>query len=498
MAFTNTPENDTYRTVSVKLDASTMYRSGALTAQRDAQVVNLYYDRISQENKEREVRLLKRDGLTTTTYSLSKAAAGDVLRGFFNDIDNNTFYWAVNNKVYSVSPDVGTTIRTVTTLVGSSGYVGFCSYLKSDGTRYVVFTDGTELWVDDYVAVSCTKVTDLDLPSPHKPYPIYLNGYLFLAKADSSDIYNSVNDDVFSWESDEFVVAEINSDYTERLFKIKNYIIALGTGSIEYFWDAANDTGSPLSRNDSPTKNIGYISGGAQTGELVFFVGQDEKQNIGVYIVDGFKTTKISTAVVDRTLQAITATQNIKSNVSLNQDGHIISTNGHTFYVLVSGQTTWAFDIDEKLWYEWRGSDETGLKVQASWGMKNGASYVAIAGQTTISQFSSLIYQDFGVNFTCQYTTEFMTFGSLNQKILHRVGVNTSQHVNTGSSLLNLSWSTTDWTTSGTNRTINVFSISPVVHKLGRFRRVSFRLRYADNYPWLVEELYLDINIMRN
>ncbi len=499
MAFSNTPENDTYRTVPIKIDSNAMYRYGDLDVQKDAQIINMFYDRISQENKEREVRLQKRSGLGDTTYSLTKASANDVLRGSFNDVDTNTFYWAVNNKVYSVSPDVGTSIRTVTTLATSSGYVGFCTYLKADGTRYVVFTDGTELWVDNYVAVSCNKVTDVDLPTPHQPYPIYLNGYLFLIKSNTGDIYNSVNDDPTSWEPDEFISAEINSDYAERLFKIKNYIICLGNASIEYFWDAGNDTGSPLSRNDSPTRNLGYITGGAQAGDLIFFVGQDEKQNLAVYVIEGFKAARVSNSIVDRTLQAISSSQNTKGSVFLNKDGFIVSNHGHTFYVLVAGQTTWAFDIEEKLWYEWQGSDNTGLKIEASWGMYNGGSYLAIQGRTTISVMAQSLYQDFGTNFRCRYTTEGNTFGSMNWKVCNKLTLVCSQHNSSGTSNVSISWSDRDWSDAGSIvRLINIFSISPFVSKLGRFRRRSFRIDYSDNYPWFITELILEINIMGN
>lgn len=496
MAFSNTPTNDTYRTVSIKIDGNAMYRYGDLTTQRDSQIINMFYDRISQENKEREVRLQKRPGLGNTTYSLNKNSSTDVLRGFFNDVDTNTFYWAVGNKVCSVSPDVSTTVRNVTTLATTSGYVGFCTYLKSDGTRFVVISDGTDLWLDNYVATTCTEVVDADLPSPHQPFPIYLNGYLFLIKSNTGDIYNSVVDDPTSWEPDEFISAEINSDYAVRLFKMKNYLICFGNASVEYFWDAGNETGSPLSRNDSPTRNIGYITGGAQAGDLVFFVGQDEKQNIGVYVVEGFKVVKSSNSIVDRTLQTFSSTQNSKSNITLNVDGFIVSTNGKTFYVLVAGQTTWALDIEEKLWYEWQGSDNTGLKIEAAWGMYNGASYVAIKNRSNISVFSPSLYQDFGTNFRCRYTTEVNSFGSLNWKVCNRLIVMGSQTQSTGTSNLTVSWSDTDWASLSGTRLINLFSISPYINKLGRFRQRSFRLEYSDNYPWFVEELLLDINIM--
>lgn len=499
MAYSNSPQFQTYKTVEIKFDGQDTFRTGDLTVQRDLQIVNMYYDQISQENKERRVILKKRPGLAATTYSLSKVANTDVVRGYFYDVDQNAFYWAVGNKLYAVKPDVGTTVRTVATLNTSSGYVGFCSYLKSNNTRYVCASDGTDLWIDDYAAVTCTRVTDVDFPTPHQPYPLYLNGYIFLIKANSSDIYNSDNDNPFAWTAGEYISAEISSDYALRLYKVKNYIITLGYNSVEYFWDAGNTSGSPLSRNDSPVRNVGYITGGAQSGDTVFFVGQDDKQNIAVFSVNSFKVDRISNPVVDRTLQTFSTTNNVKGNVNLNTDGHIVSTDGHNFYVLVTTQTTWAYDIDSKIWYEWKGSDGTGLKVEACWGMFNGAPYLAIKNQSFISIMSQKTYQDFGANFTCRYTTEDNNFGTNNWKICHKVYLHCSMHLDHNTAVSNavVTWSDNDWNDGGTGtaRNINVFSSSPYITRCGRFRNRSFRIEYTDNYPLFMTGLQLDLNV---
>lgn len=497
MAYTSSPEFQTYKTVELKFDGTPTYRSGNLATQRDINIINFYYDRISQENKERETKLIKRPGLTTSSYSLSKATSTDVLRGHFYDMDQNAFYWAVNDKVYSVKPDVGTTVRTVATLATSSGYVGFCSFLKSDNTRYVIFTDGTELWVDNYVSTSCSKVVDADLPTPHQPYPVYLDGYLFLVESSTGDIWNSDNDDPTAWTAGNYIQAEISSDYSLRLIKAKNYLICLGYNSAEYFWDAGNSPGSPLSRNDSPVRAVGYLSNLCTIGDTTYFVGQDEKQNVGVYSINSFKIERISNSVVDRTLQTISSTSNEKSQITLNKDGYCISVDGHTFYVLVTPQTTWVYEVNDKVWYEWRGSDGVGLQVEAAWAMYDGAMYVAIKNQSSISILSPAIYQDFGSNFSCKYTTENTTFDTSNWKVLHRLFVNCSKHSDSGTSSLRVDYSPDDWAPTGMvgTRYINVFSNSPYCTRLGKFRNISFRLSYADNYPFFMTALQADINV---
>lgn len=499
MARTNAPQTSTYKPDTIKFDGMPAYRNGDPDIERDCQIVNMYYERVSQENKERIVMLKKRPGLSTTTIPLNKTTRSDILRGYFYESANNTFYWAVNNKVYACPP-TSTVPRTVTTLSTSTGEVGFCSYLKSDNTAYVIITDGTDMWVDNFVAVSCTQVVDVDLPSPHEPSLVYLDGYIFVIKKDTGDMYNCDVDDPFSWTAGSFLSTEMSADFGLRLAKTKNYLVCFGKNSIEYFYiDSSLITGTPLARYDSPYRNIGYITGLNQIGDSLYFIGQDAALNIAVYALTSFKIDKISNSVVERTLQTLTSNPNTVSPLVLEYKGYTVSIDGHSFYCIPYNRTTWAYDIDEKLWYEWRRSDNVfGLQIEAVWMAYNGAVYVAINDQDFMSMMSVNVYADFGTNFVCQYTTENYNAGTFNWKVLARLSLNASQHANSGSSYANISWSDDDWVTGSetTPRDINVFSASPFISNCGRFRTRSFRIKYEDNYPLLMDSLELNLNVM--
>ena len=75
MAYTNSPENQTYKTEKVIFDDTITYRSGNLTVKRDSAIWNMFYDRISQENNRRDVSLKKRPGLAATTWNLTEAVS---------------------------------------------------------------------------------------------------------------------------------------------------------------------------------------------------------------------------------------------------------------------------------------------------------------------------------------------------------------------------------------------------------------------------------------
>ena len=109
MPRTNSPQFETYKTVDINFNLAADYRTGDLTVNRDLQIVNMYFDTTSGENaKQRLIKLKKRPGLTASSYSLNKVSASDSIRGSFYDPDNNQWYWAVKDKIYTVKPDSGT------------------------------------------------------------------------------------------------------------------------------------------------------------------------------------------------------------------------------------------------------------------------------------------------------------------------------------------------------------------------------------------------------
>ena len=278
-------------------------------------------------------------------------------------------------------------------------------------------------------------------------------------------------------------------------------MICLGYNSVEYFWDAGNaPPDSPFTRNDSPVRTVGYVTGGCQSGDFIYFVGKDHDQNLAVFLINSFKVERISNSAVDRTLQSFNTADNAKGKITLDIDGFAVSCDGHNFYILTTPQTTWVYDVDEKFWYEWKGSDGTGLKIEAVWNMFNGGCYIALDNATYISRLSSFIYQDHGSNFTCRYTTENANFDTLNWKVVNRLMLDCSMHQYTGTSNAAVSWSNNDWGDANvvTSRNINVFSSSPYISRCGRFRARSFRVEYADNYPFFLNSIQLELNVMGN
>ena len=152
--------------------------------------------------------------------------------------------------------------------------VGFVLGNSSSIGDYLFLTDGVSAFVieNDY---SVNEIIGTDSPpSPHLASPVFLDGYIFLAV--DSDIYNCNLDDPYTWDAASFISSESFPDPIRALARQNNQIVAFNALSIEFFYDAANASGSPLNKNDSAVIQVGCFAPNCifQGERYCFFVGQ--------------------------------------------------------------------------------------------------------------------------------------------------------------------------------------------------------------------------------
>jgi len=126
-----------------------------------------------------------------------------------------------------------------------------------------------------------------------------LNGYIFVCVG--GDIYNSDLDLPDSWNPSDFISTEIYPDNIVALAKYKNYLVAFGTNTIEFFYDAANTSGTPLARQEGILHNIGCMGQGMviDNEDKVFWISQTSAQTYSLWTLDKFEAKKISTPEQD-------------------------------------------------------------------------------------------------------------------------------------------------------------------------------------------------------
>jgi len=232
---------------TVRLPLMGAYSNRGYSGTKDQRFVNAFPETRKVDQLENtKIFINKRPGLTL--YRDYGTGEGRGCAYF-----NTHFYVIVGNTVY----EDGLSPVAKITLTASTGPVGMIVGNSSTTGDYLFICDGTSGWVINS-AGTATKISDADFPTPHIPSPTFIDGYILVAKG--SDVYNCVLDDPLSWDASNFLSAEMFPDPIKALARQNNQVVVLGGSSIEFFYDAANVSGSPLSRNDSTTIQMGVAA----------------------------------------------------------------------------------------------------------------------------------------------------------------------------------------------------------------------------------------------
>lgn len=480
MAYTNTPEQSTYRTLRFDLAGMPSGRSGG-TTNKDQKFLNAFPESFKDPTtRDKKFFLRSRPGAAFST-ALPAAGEGRGIMYF-----NGSVYSVVGNKLYRDT----TSVQTLATTTGPVGFTlfngSYTALILVDGTDgYVIKTDN-----------SVTKITDPDFPTPHIATPVFLDGYLFLAKSGTDDIYNCDLEDPLSWTPGKFITAELYPDKVIALAKNANYVVAVGERTTEQFYDAGNASGSPLQRNDSAVQQVGTpapFSVVSSDGE-VLLVGTTQNGGYTVWLIKGFEYKELGTPFIN---QALTY-----EGVNLAQAvGCVVRSTGHKFYILTTLTRTFVFDLDEQMWHEWASGagtspfayrfvcDHNDGKPRL---LHNTGGFVAaltdnIATDATSSSTTETIYT--------QVLTDKIDISSNNRKTCNRLSMVGDAPNGTANVLLNVSWSDDDYNTWTADRPLYLNGDLQAITQLGMFRRRAFRFTYNQPYPIRLEGFELDINI---
>lgn len=539
MAYSKAPQLQTYETKRVSFISNPQQRSSDST--KDFRLVNMMTEAIpSPLGDAKKYYVKSRPGLSET-YS---ATAGE---------GRGMYYWVVSgvghvitvigNTVYSN----GTAVITLTT---STGECGFTEFVTSTGIVTLILLDGikgyvfdtpttykeiasaaTTAWVASTAYDSGTvirptvdntfvyrstaagtsagteptwptteggTVVDNDItwtcelyafPTPHIPIPIFLDAYLFVAKADSEDVYNSNLDDPTAWTAGDYISAEMYPDKLVALSKNNNYLYAIGSNSVEYLYDNAITTGSPLERNAGAVQQFGCAAIGTvvQTETEVIFVGETGNGGHTVWTIDGFKGKEIGIAAVKSSLLAEGASLSTAK-------AHCIRVSGQKLYILCLSQRTWVYSFDSQMWHEWQTG--TGVFVGGHGGDgPNGSSYILGISNGKTYLMNETLFTDAGTSIACSITTNKLDFDTINRKFMHRLSLIGDVPDSTlVDSAVTIQWSDDDYKTWSPARTLKFTPDLPAMFQLGQFRRRSFKISYSLSHLLRMEGMEVDIN----
>jgi hypothetical protein len=537
MAYTNAPTQSTYSSERISLCQAPwpIYNSYKT-------MWNLVPHKAPDESMYAKSRYMITDGTAVGNVDTN----GVVCRGMYvwEKVPGGItyYYMVVGTSVYTATSLTGTWTAVTTLSTNATTPVRFTEFINDTNTKSLILVDGVEGYVFTTNAAG-TKITDADFPSPHVPFPVFLDGYLFLAKAGTGDIYNSDLNSPASWTAGSFISSEIYPDDIQALVKINNYILAIGTHGSEYFYDAANATGSPLARYDGQVIPFGTTLPNtvASTNDKCCFVGTDGSGGYCLRIVEDFKYQDIDAPVLISHLAGITTTtqatalrayfvnQYGKAQYVLAQDG---THNGDSYTTF---KYSLAFDFATGIWSMYSRGNST-ASTYGTQAHKTFPVYFAVRGPSTddgpvvagmaqnvafigrLSADSPTGKDNIPINSTTSTNhfylnvvpTPFNDYGTINYKFMSRASVDYSVlgedgSANSDGSLVpRVSWidspSTLNYSNQRmlvggyyTNTSNNSYGLdAPYITQLGAFRRRSL---CVESYgAVLFNNLEVDIN----
>jgi hypothetical protein len=486
MAYSKTPTQDTQSTERISITRDINTRAGN-TIGKDEDFINVILEPVrSRQLNDNRHFIVKRAGVVASNAT---SPSGEC-RGVWFWEDQQKWYYAVGTSIYVYNITTGVTTQLAAAFGTSSGEVGFCEYLYDTNTVVIMATDGTTLNQITSAGV-VTACVDADLPSPHLPYPIFLDGYLFLVKSGTADIYNSDLNNPLSWTAGNLISAEMEADLVVRIAKLNNYLVCFGKESIEYFWDAGNVSGSPMQRNDTPIKINTYLAGFAKYGNSIYYIGRNAGGQPDVFVLKDFKIESIGTPSVSRYL-------NLAGTTYASMYGNLISFQGHTFYVMTAGTTaTYVCDVENKFWTRWAFTSGSTFPIKYATAVTSTNAYAPYfvltgTGTTVVYKFDESVYNDAGLDFTCVIVTESSDFGSMRHKFMGRLSIVADRPPSNASLLVQ--WSDDDYQTYNTGVNINLNQDLPSTNRLGYFRQRNFKLSFSNNTLFRIQELEVELN----
>lgn len=481
MAFTKTPSVSTYDTKRISFISNPLQRSG-VEPTKDARLVNMMVEEIALGANNKKYFVKSRPGLESS-YSLTAGEAREI------------FYWEYAGSPYIIAV-VGNLVYANASLVGTltttTGPVGITEHVSSVAVKSLVIVDGTKGYTLASPASTIVEITAPDFPTPHVPDPIFMDGYIFLAKAGTQDVYNSALDDPTSWASGEYLSAEMYPDTIKALSKNNNYIYAVGSNSVEYMYDVGNSTGTPLARHAAAVQQFGTPAplSVVQTEKEVILIGSTSNGGYTVWTIDGFKETEIGIPSV----KAIFAVEGV---ALANARAYCIRSAGQKLYIINLSTRTLVYSFDTKMWSEWSSDATTPTTFvgQCATDGSEGKPYLLNKTNGVVYTMNELVHTDNGAPFRCEITTAKEDFDSINRKTMSRFAIIGDSPDYGGSyNTLSVEWSDDDYNTWSTARNLTFTYDFPCITQLGAFRRRAFRIRYTSPRFLRFEGFEVDIN----
>lgn len=236
--------------------------------------------------------LTQRAAIDITEDASGITGLTDRARGIYYWEQESNLFIVNDDTVYEQTQDGGEVAGGSEISTGTER----CTMLETIGTPRLVILDpeNNEGWWVNTPASAVTAIAS-NFPTTLCHGGAILDGYLFVMDEDGI-IYNSAVDDPTTFPATGFLEAERENDKGVYLGKHNEHIVAFGTRTMEFMYDAKNKAGSPLNRRDDVMHNIGCADGQGvwENGDITYFIGSNSTGELAIYKLENFQVTPIS------------------------------------------------------------------------------------------------------------------------------------------------------------------------------------------------------------
>ena len=352
-------------------------------------------------------------------------------------------------------------------------------------TSYLVFKNNYDAWTLWGNTVS--KISDKNFPKKTVPGIVYLDRRIFVMDPNGI-IYGSDINDPTSFQSFNYIEAEYEPDAGIALGKYLNYIVAFGSRTMQFFYDAGTYPGSPLAVQMNMTQKVGCVNGYtlvSMDGTLVW-VGGSEEAGRGIFYFENGRPIKISTPEIDRLLD--------QETFILPPFACGFGITGHRLYLLTlrSLNLTLVFDFVEKQWHRWSKANGDVMPFK---GYATNGEYSVVQEEVgaNLYKLNESYYSDYGTAIVCSGVTDPVDFDSYIAKFQRNVTIVGDR--NGGNNTITVQWSDDDYGSWSTGVSIELNQTKPWTWRGGRFSRRAYKWTCSNStLPMRLEALEVQVD----
>lgn len=325
---------------------------------------------------------------------------------------------------------------------------------------------------------------------------VEMDGWTFHGTGQPARIYNSnLNDPTAGYTN--YISCDTQADRLLTAWRHDRFILGFGTNSIDWFYNAGNPSGSPLSRVtgvDLQYSRTGiYAVSGALAGYPIdvgfgstWFISQGEACGVSLHRITGAKLEKIENPIIERILTSTQLTLAVKC----------VTVAGIQLVIVLGDIGTFVYFPQTGLWSYW--TSPQGLAWNT---ILQGAALkqtrLSVFDQTTNTTYGFNIgvpvYQDGGSNYTRLIRTSVHDFGTGKYKYDDEGGVRLVGDRAAATANVSIRYTDDDYATWSTVRTIDMSQASQKLSRNGRFTRRAWEISDTLSTNVRLEALSVDV-----